>query len=36
VQSPEKKGLDRTVWKARVNAGVDISLVSFESLTCLL
>ncbi|KAI4842263.1 hypothetical protein E4T44_07408 [Aureobasidium sp. EXF-8845] len=27
VQSPEKKGLDRTVWKARINAGVDISLI---------
>jgi hypothetical protein len=36
VQSLEKKGLDRTVWKAKVNAGVDISLVSFESLTCLI
>jgi hypothetical protein len=30
VRSLEKKGLDRTVWKARVNAGVDISLVSLS------
>ncbi|CAD0027745.1 unnamed protein product [Aureobasidium pullulans] len=28
VTSLEKKGLDRTVWKARINTGVDISLVS--------
>jgi hypothetical protein len=30
VRALEKKGLDRTVWKARVNAGVDISLVSMN------
>jgi hypothetical protein len=36
VQSLEKKGLDRTVWKAKVNAGVDISLVSFGLLACLM
>ena len=29
VYALEKKGLDRTVWKASVNAGADISLVSF-------
>jgi len=28
VTSLEKKGLDRTVWKASINAGVDVSLVS--------
>ncbi|KAI4763353.1 hypothetical protein E4T52_08036 [Aureobasidium sp. EXF-3400] len=27
VRGLEKKGLDRTVWKASVNAGVDISLI---------
>jgi hypothetical protein len=36
VQSLEKKGLDRTVWKAKVHAGVDISLVSFGLLACLM
>lgn len=28
VRSLEKKGLDRTVWKAKIEAGVDVSLVS--------
>lgn len=28
VYSLEKKGLDRTVWKAKIEAGVDVSLVS--------
>jgi hypothetical protein len=28
VQSPEEKGLDCTVWKARIHKGVDISFVS--------
>lgn len=28
VMSLEKKGLDRTVWKAHINSGVDISFVS--------
>jgi len=28
VTSLEKKGLDMTVWKASINAGVDVSLVS--------
>jgi hypothetical protein len=36
VRSLEKKGLDRTVWKASVNAGVDVSLVSHRILTCLI
>ncbi|KAG9594676.1 hypothetical protein KCU77_g5955, partial [Aureobasidium melanogenum] len=27
VVSLEKKGLDRTVWKARINSGVDISFI---------
>jgi uncharacterized protein YxjI len=30
VRALEKKGLDRTVWKARVSAGVDVSLVSLS------
>jgi hypothetical protein len=30
VRGLEKKGLDRTVWKASVNAGVDVSLVSWS------
>lgn len=28
VYALEKKGLDRTVWKAKIEAGVDVSLVS--------
>jgi hypothetical protein len=36
VRSLEKKGLDRTVWKASVDAGVDVSLVSHRILTCLI
>jgi hypothetical protein len=30
VRSLEKKGLDRTVWKASISAGVDVSLVSLS------
>ena len=35
VTSLEKKGLDRTVWKASINAGVDVSLVSLSGVAML-
>ena len=35
VTSLEKKGLDRTVWKASISAGVDVSLVSSSRGSCL-